>query len=115
MPARHEPIYAGRKEVVRLFARVSIFKGEPGNAEGPLKVVREKILPAARELEGFAGMLALADPSTGKSMGITFWQTEEALKASEQAADRMRNESAGETGDQVAGVERYEVMLDERG
>jgi heme-degrading monooxygenase HmoA len=84
-----------------MFARVSIFKGEPGDAGDQTQMVREKVLPAARKLEGFAGMLALADPSTGKSMGITFWQTEEALKASEEAADRMRNESAVETGDQT--------------
>jgi hypothetical protein len=76
--------------------------------------VREQLLPAARELDGFAGMLVLADRSTGKSLGITFWHTEGALQASEQQADRMRDQSVTETGGTLVGVERYEVTVDEK-
>lgn len=98
-----------------MFARVSIFEGNPEGVEGAARNVRETVLPAARELEGFAGILVLADRTTGRSMGITFWETEEALRASEEAADRMRSEAAAEAGEEIVGVERYEVVLEERG
>ncbi len=97
-----------------MFARVSTYQGEPGSVEEATRVAREKILPAARELEGFAGVLILDDSSTGKSMSITLWQTEQALKASEEAANRLRAQSATEAGAQILGVERYEVSIDER-
>jgi len=98
-----------------MLARVNIFRGSPDGLADATRMVRERVLPAARELEGFAGMRLLADRSTGKSMGITFWQTEQALQASEEAAARMRGESASESGSEIVGVERYEVTLDERG
>jgi hypothetical protein len=56
-------------------------------------------------------MVALADRQTGKTLGITFWESEEALKASEEAADRLREGSAEAMSDTITDVERYEVGL----
>jgi hypothetical protein len=56
-------------------------------------------------------MIALGDRRSGKTLGITFWESEEAMRASEEAADRMREETAEAGGDTIAGVERYEVGL----
>jgi hypothetical protein len=101
------------KEVVRVFARVSTIQGQPESAEEGIRVVREQVLPAVRGLQGFKGMLALIDRSTGKSVGITLWASEEDLLASEDAAGRIRASST-QTGDgRVLGVERYEVIVDE--
>ncbi|HEX9774687.1 MAG TPA: hypothetical protein VGB83_03795 [Actinomycetota bacterium] len=97
-----------------MFARVSIFKGNPGEAKESTRIAREKVLPVAREMEGFAGFLILADDTTGKSMGITLWQTEGALRASEEKANAIRSGVADDAGDEIVGVERYEVTLDER-
>lgn len=98
-----------------MFARVNIFKGSGDVMEDATRIAREKALPALREVDGFAGLLILEDRKLGRSIGITFWQTEEALQASEEAADRMRSETAAEAGEEIVGVERYEVTLDERG
>ena len=54
-------------------------------------------------------MAALADRQTGKTLGVTFWESEEALRASEEAANSLREESAEAMSDMIAGVERYEV------
>ena len=56
-------------------------------------------------------MIALAGRTSGKTLGITFWESEEAMRASEEAADRLREESAEAGGGTIAGVERYEVGL----
>jgi hypothetical protein len=48
---------------------------------------------------------------SGKTMGITFWGDEEAMRASEVAANRLRSESVEAGGGTVASVERYEVGL----
>jgi hypothetical protein len=43
---------------------------------------------------------------------ITFWESEEAMVASEEAANRLPEEETVEVaGGMVAGVERYEVGL----
>jgi hypothetical protein len=56
-------------------------------------------------------MAVLAARKTGKVLGVTFWESEEALKASEEAAKRMREDSAEAMSDTIAGVERYEFGL----
>jgi len=60
-------------------------------------------------MDGFRGMIALGDRQSGKTLGITFWESEEAMRASEEEANRLREESAEAGGDTIAGVERYEV------
>jgi heme-degrading monooxygenase HmoA len=97
-----------------MFARVSTFQGAPEGLDDSLRNVEEQVLPAARRLEGFAGMLALVDRASGKTVGITLWETEEHMRASEEAANRLRAETAEAAGEEIVSVERYEVVLDTR-
>jgi heme-degrading monooxygenase HmoA len=95
-------------------ARVSIFEGaNPDHIDEMLRQVQEQVLPQAKQMDGFKGLIALGDRQSGKTLGITFWENEEAMRASEEAANRMREESAEATsgGQTIAGVERYEVGL----
>jgi heme-degrading monooxygenase HmoA len=93
-------------------ARVSIFEGPPDMIDESLRQAREVILPQAKEKDpGFKGIIALTDRQGGKLLGITFWESEEAMRATEEEATRLREESAEAGGGMVAGVERYEVGL----
>ncbi len=94
-----------------MHARVSIFEGSPDEIDEGLRQAREQVLPRARQMDGFKGLIALGDRQSGKTLGITFWESEEAMRASEEAANRLREESAEAGGGTVAGVERYEVGL----
>jgi heme-degrading monooxygenase HmoA len=94
-----------------VYARVSILQGPPELMDEGLRQAREVVLPAARQIEGFQGMIALGDRQSGKTLGITFWESQEAMRASEEEASRLREESAQAGGDAIAGVERYEVGL----
>ena len=94
-----------------MFARMSILEGSPDQIDESLRQAREVVLPGAKQIDGFKGMIALSDRQSGKNIGITFWESEEAMRASEEAASRLRQESAEASGDAIAGVERYEVGL----
>jgi heme-degrading monooxygenase HmoA len=96
-----------------MFARVSTFQGPPDQTAKGIRVAREQILPAARLQPGFVGIYLLYDPDGGRSLAITLWETEEDMRASEEAALRARTESAEVSGDVILGVERYEVALQE--
>jgi heme-degrading monooxygenase HmoA len=98
---------------MKMFARVTLTQGPPDRVDDGIRDLRERILPAAKQMEGYQGILVLVDRSTGQAMGITLWETEEARRASEEAADRLRGESAEATGDQILDVQRYEVVLNE--
>jgi heme-degrading monooxygenase HmoA len=94
---------------------VRIFEGSPDQMDESLRQAREVVLPRAKRMDGFKGLIALGDRQSGKTLGITFWESEEAMRASEEEDNRMRSESAEASGEQVAGVERYEVGLFEVG
>jgi|SRR5215207_30570 len=99
-----------------MYARISTLEGSPVHIDEGLREVRENVLPQLQQQDGFKGMAALADRQTGKVLGVTFWESEEALRASEEAAHRMREDSAEAMDDTIAGVERYEVgLLEMRG
>jgi len=101
----------GRKEAQAVYARVSIFEGSPDRVDESVRQAREVVLPQAKQDKGFKGMIALGDRQSGKTLGITFWESEEAMRASEEDANRLRSESAEAGGQQIAGVERYEVAV----
>jgi heme-degrading monooxygenase HmoA len=94
-----------------VYARVSTLEGPPQLMNESLRLAREVVLPQGRLMEGFKGMIALGDRQSGKTLGITFWESEDAMRASEEAAKRLREESAAAGGDTIADVERYEVGL----
>jgi len=88
-----------------------MFEGAPDQIDEMLRQAQEQVVPQAKQQEGFKGMMALADRQSGKTLGITFWESEEAMRASEEEANRLREESAEAGGETIAGVERYEVDL----
>ena len=94
-----------------MFARVTTLQASPDQVDAATRSTREEVLPAARQLEGFRGLITLTDRSTGKAMAVTLWETEDAMKASEEAANRLRSQAASAMQGQVIGVERYEVTV----
>src|SRR5215216_2963606 len=94
-----------------MHARVSILEGSPDQIDEGMRQVREVVLPQGKQMDGFKGLIALGDRQSGKTLGITFWESEEALRVSEEEANQLREGSAEASGGSIAGVERYEVGL----
>jgi heme-degrading monooxygenase HmoA len=94
-----------------MHARVSTLEGPPDRMDEGLRHVREQVLPLLHQQDGFKGFVALGDRQSGKLIGVSFWENEQAMQASEEVGNRTRNESAEAMGDTVAGVERYEVSV----
>ena len=96
-----------------MYARVSTIEGAPDKVDDVTRQTQEQTLPQLRQMEGFEGFVALGDRQSGKMLGVSFWESEEALRASDEAASSVRS-AAAETADGiVAGVEEYEVFVNE--
>jgi hypothetical protein len=76
-----------------------------------LRDVKERVLPRLQQRDGFKGFIALGNRHSGELIGITFWESERDMRASEEVGDRARSETAEDTGEEIADVERYEVGL----
>ncbi len=96
-----------------MFARVSTFEGPPERVDELVHTAVEKILPQLKRFSGFNGILTLADRQSGKVLTVLLWESEEAMRASEEASYWFRRYSAEVASETVIGVERYEVVFSE--
>ena len=94
-----------------MFARVSTIMGRPERIDESIRLTRETIIPAAKKMKGFKGLYSLVDRKTGKEMAIALWETESDLKASTEAANRLRAQAVQTAAAQPATVEVYEVAV----
>ena len=92
-------------------ARVSTLEGPADKIDEGISFLREQIIPAAGEIAGWRGIAALADRSAGRTLTITFWDSQESLEASEERADQFRSDAAAAMDETITGVASYEVAV----
>jgi heme-degrading monooxygenase HmoA len=70
-----------------MYARVTVLKWKEGQEqkgmEESIGILRESILPQARQQHGFKDFLVLRDQVAGEILVITLWETQAALEANE--------------------------------
>ena len=96
-------------------ARVSNLEGPPDKIDEGTRFAQEEILPQARQLDGYKGVVSLVDRERGRTKLITLWESPEKLRASEEQASQLRERAAEGAASRIVGVERYEVAIAEVG
>ncbi len=94
-----------------MHARMTTMEGSPERLGEGLREIKEDVLPQLQQQDGFKGFLALGDRHSGKLVGISFWESEQAMRDAEEVGDRTRSQTAEDIGDIIVGVERFEVGL----
>ena len=96
-----------------MYARVTTIEGAPAKMDDAKGHTQEQTLPQLQKMEGFKGFLALGDRQSGKVVGVAFWESEEALRATDEAVSSVRSGVAQAASGTVASVENYEVLVNE--
>ena len=94
-----------------MHARLTTVEAPPDRMDDATREVQEQVLPQLQQLDGFKGFIALRDRGSGRLRGVALWESEEALRATDEAAARIRGGVAEATGATVASVENYEVVV----
>jgi heme-degrading monooxygenase HmoA len=94
-----------------MHARMTSMEGSSERLDEGLREIREDVLPQLQQQDGFKGFIVFDNRQSGKMVGFSLWESEQAMRASEEVADRTRRESAETMSGTIAGVERYEVAL----
>src|SRR5918997_3862533 len=94
-----------------MFASVSTYQGPPDQIDEGIRYAQENIVPTLQEVEGFEGVYLLVERQSGEVLTITLWESEEAMRASEEEANQLPSEHRGEWRQEDLGVERYEVAI----
>ena len=98
-----------------MYARIAFFEGhDPAQIDELVRRLEERSRHHAEVLPESRAFLALVDRDAGKSIGITFFETREAMEASEEAlASFPRTYEESLKGRRV-GLEVYEVGVADR-
>ena len=91
-----------------MYARIATFESDPANVDDAISMVRAQVESGETPpgLEG-AKMLMLVNRETGKGVGITLFESEEAMRRGDEALNAM---NPGGT-ERRTSVEFYEVPV----
>jgi hypothetical protein len=91
-----------------MYARIATFESDPGKIDEAIRMVRSEVDSAETPLglEG-AKMLMLVNRETGKGLGITLFEDEEAMRRGDEALNAM---NPGST-ERRTSVEFFEVPV----
>lgn len=92
-----------------MFARVTVVQGSPDKMDEGVTSFNQNVLPIAKGIEGYRAAFLLVDRATGKGIGITLWETEEARQKGGEAVAQARAATIGAMGGTVPEVDEYEV------
>ena len=94
-----------------MFARIVTYTQadpSPGRIEQGLRRTREQ-LPGLREVDGNEGAYFFVDRHSGKAIFISLWESEQAMKRSDELMRPFRAEMSGTFAANRVDVEHYEV------
>ena len=68
-----------------MYARMLKIQTAVDQIDAAAMLLEESVIPLCKNLKGFKGGQFLADSKTGNGLILTFWESEEAMHASEQS------------------------------
>ena len=97
-----------------MHARTGRLQVPPESIDDIVGVMKKDQVEMFHGQHGYRGFTGLADRDSGAVMGISFWNSEEDLRAAEELGREARRRVAQAGGGQAEPVvERWEVVFDE--
>ena len=66
-----------------MYARVTLAQIQPGKTGELIQFLRDNVVAAAQQQQGFKGLLVLTDESSNKGIALTLWETDADMAAGE--------------------------------
>ena len=95
-----------------MYARLVEIEGiDPSRREEALGNIRDTVIPALKELDGFAGFISLADADNRRARSIVLWETQENAEAAERQMKPRREQMVSSLGATVRSADLYEAPI----
>ena len=94
-----------------MLARLHRLSTTPEQYESGLRMVREDLLPWARESDGYCGAIGVVNRETGEALLLTLWADEDTRDKSAEAAERLSSVAALASGAGRGAVENLDVSI----
>ena len=96
-----------------MHARISTLQLEASKIDDVVSGLKERDVPEWEQMDGFKGFTLMADRQSGKVVGVSFWESADAMSDSEEKIKESRQraaETGGASGEPT--VDRVEVLID---
>jgi heme-degrading monooxygenase HmoA len=95
-----------------VYARSTTIQAQQSSIDAGAAHIRDTVMPRLQEVDGCVGLSLLADQRTGRCIVTTAWETQEAMRASAEQIQPIRDQAAqafGGTGSPM--VEEWEIAV----
>jgi heme-degrading monooxygenase HmoA len=92
-----------------MYARIGRWHGDDGELERWVERSRREVIPQVHATPGSCGVLLLLDRDRQEALTITLWESERALRASEQRLAALQQGTTQVSGARVE-TTRFEVV-----
>ena len=93
-----------------MYARSTVLSARPQSIDDGIAEVRDNVVPAVQEMEGFAGYSMLVDRDSGRCIVTTAWHDERALAESREKVRDLRRRAAETLGGSEPEVREWEIV-----
>ncbi|HEV3229032.1 MAG TPA: antibiotic biosynthesis monooxygenase [Solirubrobacteraceae bacterium] len=95
-------------------ARSAVLQVSPDRVDAVTRAMQEELIPRYQDQDGYEGFVLLANRETGKVLGVSFWESESDLEASDDLGADARQRLAEVGGEADTPVrETWEVVVDD--
>jgi heme-degrading monooxygenase HmoA len=81
-----------------MHARSTTILANQSSMDAGIANVRDEVLPALMQLDGFVGLSMMVDRQSGRCIATSAWQSEDAMRASAEQVMTVRNQAADVLG-----------------
>ncbi len=93
-----------------MYARATTVRVGQDMAEQAIGQYRDA-LTAFRGMEGNRGAFLLVDRTSGRGVGVTLWESEQAMAETREEAEQLRRRAAEQAQGEIESVIEYEVAV----
>ena len=91
-----------------MYARSTTIQAQTSSIDSGIAHMRDRVMPALESIAGYVGLSLLVDRTSGRCIATSSWESEEAMRASEESIRRIRDRAAEIFGGS-AQVEEWEI------
>jgi len=93
-----------------MHARSTTIRGNPRMLDEAITYMRDDVLPAMQDMDGFVGLSMLCERDTGRCVMTSAWADEQAMRASADQVHPMRERMVEEFGGEPE-VQEWEISI----
>jgi hypothetical protein len=95
-----------------MYGRLVEIEGvDPSKRKEVMGILRERVIPGLKEIDGFAGFISLVDEDNRRARSVVLWETKESADEAERQFGPRREEIVRSVGGTVRSADLYEAPI----